>query len=587
MLPDRLSRETTEGEKNVFRLIRDAPRSEGYSCLHSIGLARHRRKAYGEADFIVIGPAGVFCLEVKGGHVKREAGTWIIGWPGSQYTSTEGPFKQAQASIHPLMDELVARLSFDFKKKIMVGWGVVFPDIAFHEKDPEWDLDVVCDIRHKDDFIGYIQRLARHTRERESIAGRTYPDRISAADCRRIVECFRRDFDLVPLVGDLIAESSRELAELSEQQYSVLRYALDPDNPRVMCPGAAGSGKTLIGLEAARRLGREGLSVLFLCFNRILGTYLRRQISSDDGDVHVWSLHRYMRYVIEEAGFGDQLREAERTTDSDELFRETYSDLFETAVLALADEGTAPEFDVLIVDEAQDILFSPIIDAVALALKGGLAEGRWLFLYDPDLQSELYGRVDERVLENLIRRNPVRLELGENFRNPEPVVDEMCEVTGVHKPVCRRKFPSQVEYLSYENEAEQGKKLRALLVKLLKEGVPASSVTILSGTRKENSCVENYPPDVGKKIVFMGGTGFPVRGDDCFTACTVSSFKGLENDIIIMTDIPAPHRDSNWNRSVVYVGMTRVRTRLYALVSKEFLDIRFGRENQHSEVKNA
>ena len=339
MLPDRPDPSSTKSEHKVFRLIKESPNSDEFYCLHSVGLARHQRKAYGEADFIVIGPPGVFCLEAKGGKIERKNGTWHIGWPGNRYTSREGPFKQAQGTIYPLIEELEARISGDFKRKVLVGWGVIFPDITFDQEDPEWDLEVVCDTRHKNDLMAFIDRLANHTREREQVAGRKYPGRLSPTDCDRIVECFRRDFDLVPRVRDLISESRRELAELSERQYSVLQYALDPGNPRVMCPGAAGTGKTLIGLEAARRFGRQGMSVLFLCFNRVLGEHLRSEISSDDGNIQVWSLHQYMRHIVDEAGHGDRLRDAERTLgDAGQLFRDVYPDLFETAILELMDQ---------------------------------------------------------------------------------------------------------------------------------------------------------------------------------------------------------------------------------------------------------
>ena len=128
----------------------------------------------------------------------------------------------------------------------MVGWGVIFPDVTFDLQDPEWSLEVVCDAECKSDFIRYIQRLSRHTREREFVGGRQYPEALTRRDCEKVVQCFRRDFDLVPRMGELVRESHLELAELSERQYRVLDYALDPSNPRVFCPGAAGSGKTMI-----------------------------------------------------------------------------------------------------------------------------------------------------------------------------------------------------------------------------------------------------------------------------------------------------------------------------------------------------
>lgn len=588
MFPAQPNRDSTKSERRIFEIIRRVPGSESWICLNSVGLARHNRKAYGEADFVLICPYGVFCLEVKGGQVHRKDGTWTIGWPGSQYRSTEGPFKQAQGTIHPLIEEIGNRISPEFRKGVPVGWGVVFPDIVFTMEDPEWSLNCVCDSRHLGDFRSYIKRLAVHTRQRAAVAGRQYPETVGQNDCQRILDCFRRDFDLVPRVRELLAESQRELVELSEQQYAVLRYALDPNNPRVLCPGGAGTGKTLIALEAARRLAREGKSVLFLCFNRLLGEYLASEIEPDIGRVEVWSLHQFMRHMISEAGLRDRLREEEHgAADPSRLFNESYPDLFETAVLELVDQKEFSRFDALILDEGQDILFSPTIDAIGMCLSGGLTEGKWVVLFDPGLQSEIYGRMDDRVLETLNACHPVRLGLYENFRNPEPVIEEMCHLIGLEKPVCRRQLQVRVDYRSYATTEEQAKKLRALLVELIREGVSPGSITVLSGCRRELSCIQKFPPDVGKPVRFLDGTTSSASNPDAITASTVSSFKGMENEIIILTDISVPGPDQAWDRSIAYVGMTRAQTNVYALVSKEFLMFRERCQSTGREEKNA
>ena len=574
MIPAELPKQVTKSEKEVFEIIRRVEDSEGFYCLHSVGLARHRRKSYGQADFIVIGPPGVFCLEVKGGNIKRHGGMWEIGWPGKSYESAEGPFKQSQQTIYPLIEELSDRLSPAFKRKTMVGWGVIFPDVPFKEQDPEWSLEVVCDVESKSDFIKYIRRLSQYTRERELAGGRQYPESLTRHECEEIVQCFRVDFRLAPRMSDLVRGSHRELAELSEQQYRVLDYALDPLNPRVFCPGAAGSGKTLIALEAARRLAKENLSVLLLCFNKILGAHLSLQITAHDGNIQVWSLHQFMRKLIISTGFGDRLEDAEEQSESTaDLFQSQYPKLFEDAAFESISSDMHPAFDALIVDEAQDILFSPTIDALETVLAGGFKDGRWIFFLDPDLQSEVYGRLDDNVLATFQSYHPATLTLTENFRNPEPVVDEVCQLTGIAKPQCRRQLVSRVEYGTYQSGEEQGRKLRAILVKLMRNGVEPSQITILSGARREESCVIKFPPDIGKKVVWLDGENVRHVDPGSITACTVSAFKGLENDVIILTDLPVPEK--SWGKSIVYVGMTRARTSVHALVSGEFLEFRF------------
>ena len=50
------------------------------------------------------------------------------------------------------------------------------------------------------------------------------------------------------------------------------------------------------------------------------------------------------------------------------------------------------------------------------------------------------------------------------------------------------------------------------------------------------------------------------------TYSSVSAFKGLENDFIILTDIE--DLEQEWWRSVVYVGMSRARVSLHVLLNK-------------------
>ena len=281
-----------------------------------------------------------------------------------------------------------------------------------------------------------------------------------------------------------------------------------------------------------------------------------------------------MRELIISTGFGDRLREAETQAESAaDLFQNHYPELFEAAAIESVSSDAHPTFDALIIDEAQDILFSPTIDAVETVLAGGFKDGRWIFLLDPALQSEVYGRLDDHVLETFRSFHPVTLTLTENFRNPEPVVDEICQLTGMAKPPCRRQLVSRVEYGSYLSGVEQGRKLRAILVKLMHDGVKPSRITILSGSRREESCVSQFAPDIGQKVVWLNGKNVNRLDAGSITACTISAFKGLENDVIILTDLPVPR--TSWEKSMIYVGMTRARTSVHALITDEFLTFRF------------
>ena len=131
MIPPSPKPDVTDSEKRVFEIIRDADGTDEYFGLHSVGLPKHERKNYSEADFVLVGPLGIFCLEVKGGEIHLKDGVWEIGWPGKSYTSNESPFEQAETTRWPIINGVSDGLGINLRKISVVGWGVVFPDTTF------------------------------------------------------------------------------------------------------------------------------------------------------------------------------------------------------------------------------------------------------------------------------------------------------------------------------------------------------------------------------------------------------------------------------------------------------------------------
>jgi hypothetical protein len=573
MLPNRLPNDTSAAEVTMFELIRDANDLEHCFCLHSLGIARHRRKDYAEADLIVLGPFGIFCLEVKGGHVVRKSGIWTIGWPGGKtYESKEGPFAQSEGVRWALLDFLNKHIGPKVRNEVLLGWGVAFPDIVFSQTSPEWDQEVIYDQRDKaTPFSAYLARLEAYFRRRLAETGKHQPPKLRPDRIAEIVDRLRGDFQVIPSMKGLLADSRRDLVRLSREQFAVLNFALNDRNPRIICEGAAGTGKTLIAMEAARRLSADGKKTLFLCYN----DHLRRFVSADAADagdrISISTLHRFIGDMIRKAGLSGRLAAAHSSLPETELFERAYPEIFDNAASVLLEEGELPQFDAIVVDEAQDVLNGPMLNCLDLVLDRGFAGGRWLLFMDTGLQADVYGRLDGRLVERLRAFNPATFELLDNFRNPRGIVTEMCALTGASEPSCRRELVSKVEYISYKNEEEQGRKLRALLLELLRQGVGPAEITILSGKKRRDACVSRYPPDIGKVIVQLEDGPVP---PDAISAASVPAFKGLENEVLILTDLPALKPMTPWVGSVFYVGMTRAKSKLFALVDKAFLDVR-------------
>ena len=423
MLPASTPDRTPFSEQEMFDIIRTAEGMDDYYCLHSVGLADHPRKDYAEIDFVLVGPLGIYCIEAKGGTISRENGTWIIGSKYRSYTSREGPFRQAESSRWPLINATNRALKIKLRKTSIVGWGVAFPQTIFNEVSSEWDLQVVYDQRDKNQpFFNYIERLEKYFRARYSERGQLQPAPLSPTKVKKIVNFLRGDFDAVPSLKGLIAESERELILLMPEQYKILDFALHNGNPRMLCDGAAGTGKTLIALEAAHRLADKGLRVLFLCFNTNLAAYLRSTLRQTKTPIRISTAFRFFASVIKKAGYGERLRAAHASISAKNLFSETYGDIFLEALTAPFSNEPLPAFDVLIIDEAQDVLNAHVMDCLDLILKNGFDNGRWAIFLDSEVQSKVYGRMEQSVLENIRKQRPAEFYLQENFRNPRNFV---------------------------------------------------------------------------------------------------------------------------------------------------------------------
>jgi hypothetical protein len=78
----------------------------------------------------------------------------------------------------------------------------------------------------------------------------------------------RGDFDFIPTADAVIDDVRKQLDQLTQEQRIVLDVL--HDSARVLVDGGAGTGKTLLAIEAAQRMARAGHRVLFLCFNKLL-----------------------------------------------------------------------------------------------------------------------------------------------------------------------------------------------------------------------------------------------------------------------------------------------------------------------------
>jgi hypothetical protein len=558
MIPPSIPRDCpSPGEKEVFARLQTEPGAQDWIVLHSLDIANHVRQVSGEADFVIIVPhVGVLCLEVKACRtLRRQDGLWYYG--SDTKGDNRGPFKQASEAMHSLRNRVIAA---DSSLSGVPFWSaVLFPYVEFSSTSVEWHPWQVLDATkfRNQPMSTLVRSVLQNARSHmASQAGCRWfreSDRVpnvqqSAAIARFLRPCF----EYAEKPSDRRRKQRDEILHFTEEQFAALDAMTD--NEHVLFTGPAGTGKTVLAVEAARRAANQGQTVLFLCYNRLLAQWISKQPIASNPNITIKTFHQFLGSIA-----GIALSE---TQQSDRFW---HVDLPEAAVSRLVSESSQEIcFDVLIVDEFQDLLLPAYLDVMDLVLKGGLREGRWRMFGDFERQM-LYGQ-DRAVTDNLLKErfgSSPRFALRVNCRNT-PRIATLSHLLGKLTPNYTRVLRSDdhiepaISY--YATPSQQRKELVRILELLSKEAYEADEIVVLSpkaGLRSAAGSIKDSPWE--KRLSPICDA---THGQTPFT--TIQSFKGLEALAIVVTDIE--HIEGDLFSSLFYVSTTRALERLYILV---------------------
>lgn len=364
----------------------------------------------------------------------------------------------------------------------------------------------------------------------------------------------RGDFDFAIPMHIQLHNAEEELISLTKEQYRCLDQI--DDNPRCLIEGPAGTGKTLIAIEEAKRAAARGEKIALFCFNSNLGEWLCNYFSVMPESLrpaYVGTLHKFLVQTVKNRG--KQLY-FPQNDGSVQMFYE--KDLPEQALSAIDD--TFEKYDKIIVDEAQDLISHIYLKVMDTCLKKGLSRGKWIMFGDFSMQAIYAGVRTGEDMKKMLEgyTSFIRFKLTLNCRNTKQICEEIRTVTGFMAPykLWTKAEGPPVNYITYSSLNDQRDKLRDLLSGLYDMNIEAGKITILSPNKRVNSVVSLLSDFniVDYQISQGSNTAF----------CTIQAFKGLENTIIILTDI-----EDYSSEKLMYVGLSRARTGLYILESEK------------------
>ncbi|MEF8710308.1 MAG: NERD domain-containing protein [Candidatus Accumulibacter propinquus] len=488
-------------------------------AFHSLNLTRHPYKRFGEIDFLVTSPRGILVLEVKGGGVKCIDGRWVYtDRAGKEHTKNESPFRQAESALHGLIGRLQDRFLKRALDELVFGYGVIFPDCEWRQAGSEWDPHTLADAKAFRRFDRWLDSLYNYWLDKAVLQRKG--DGASTSALQEIQSFLRPDFETIPALGSQIRQIEENLVRLTDDQYALLDIV--EANPRTLCTSGAGTGKTLLAAELARRWTASGAHVLLVCASPWLKAWIHGQLAVKGLTIS--------------------------TCD---------------AVPAAARRAGISHFDKLIVDEAQDLMQTASLDILDAHLKGSLSQGNWCMFGDLQNQAGLVGQIEQEALEWISQIVPARLPLRVNCRNTLQVIKTIKDKLGADMGIRGTGSGPTVRLASFDNKTDATVALDREIKELGNLGVAHSQITILSPVNYRASLAAELPTKTRAAIRELDEYGIRNFPPDAISFSTIANFKGLENDAVIVIDLPAESAPSYGALS--YVGMSRARAILIVL----------------------
>lgn len=556
MIPSFVDEYTPPGERDVFNMLAAGPAD--WVALHSLDLAPWNRDLRTEVDFVLIIPdTGILCIEVKS-HLN-------ITFDGERWHPpkiTRSPFKQAadgRFTFYRRMRELAPRFA-----GVPVVHCCIFPrarfDVTPNLSVQPWELMDMRAFRIFNESTAFCDDLrARLNRSIEADANlRPLTTALSAVDLAALVEaCVPVQKRRPDAREEVRRREEQATAVLREQQKPVLR--LSELNDRLVVSGGAGTGKTLIAMEIARRAAEKGRRVALLCYNQLVGEWMRHRIAQTGLIPPNLIIGRAIRIMAEMTGVAIPESPSPSFWDTDlpEQLEDRLTD---------PDLKATSAFDYLVLDEAQDFMARPRLWAcLSQFLRDGVAGGSFALLGDFDHQVLQDHEPMRRTLaEVYAAARPVRWHLAENCRNYRIVGETALRLGGVPATVYSGYLRpggglQNYDIYFYETDECQLAQLAQWLRDLKAQGYKPSDITLLSFRSDESSAASRLK-HAGYKLRPAWQSG------DGASYASVHAFKGMENKIIILTDVMLT--DHDFRRDLFYTGMTRATESVRVLCNK-------------------
>lgn len=519
------------GEKKVYDSLKKLP--DDYTVFYSVAWQQKDRVrqnvTWGESDFTILHPnKGILVIEVKSGGISYKNGEWLQTRLDNNITKRmQDPLAQANRSKYRFID--IINEVKGVGQQCAVESVVWFPSISKNVKFPQLPLSYKDEMIFREEDIEDPEKAINKAYNYYNSRVHTNMDKSMV---NRIIEQLAPEFDLIESVNSKKEEKEYSFLKLTREQSTLLDYLIE--QRKVTIQGTAGTGKTLIAVEEAKRLSDEGRTVLFLCFNHFLCEHLNKNCQY--ANVKYFNLHRLLynfsgNYNIKEDEYLEILNRIK-----DKLY-----------------------FQDIIIDEAQDLnddvinFFSNLSDE---------KDGKFYVFYD---KNQL---IYQRKNSDWIEMSECKLVLSKNCRNTLQIAITSNNIIDINAKWNENIVNGDMPQIIFAKD----KDLTILAIqKLIKEykskGFKNNEITILTTLTEEKSVLNGQEYIGDDKIVKE------IDNENIFFTSS-RKFKGLESNVVIIVDVEKEEFSDREKKRNLYVAASRAKHKLDIIVnaSEEEID---------------
>ena len=578
----------SRGEINLFNKFYNDKKYDDWVILHSQDMLERERKWMGEIDYIVIIPKkGVVCIEIKScfePYPKIKDGCWFYNATQEKNNKpdTDGPFVQAKNNTQDLRDFL--KNTSNNLKDIIFTRMIIFTDSPFKQKSAEWldfeyvDVDDLGE-NYNNIFkliINTIDKFRLHCVNKDGFGWFNNTETLTPKpeQTKKILNILRPDYENYLSPDNRRKKLINELKKYTEEQFEILDNV--SQNERIIVNSPAGTGKTLLAIEMARRSFMNKEKSLFICFNNLLGKTIRNEMEP---------LSEYITFFT----FSQLLIEISKVdlTKIDTSKTSFWRDELKVLVYKHIDKSKYKRYiDHLIIDEAQDITTSDNLLILSSLLKNDLTKSKlsifgdyeWQSVYNfANSQFDYFDPSEELIYPNKIKDEYCNdlslLNLRVNCRNSVGISNQAQIFGGMNPPykkVLRPDDNTNPIIKKYKDLVNQYEQIFNILNLLKKQNYKDEDIVILSLSSKKSAAMSgliDYMNEINAKIKYQfsyENNDFGKKG--MIFSTSIRSFKGLESPVVIITDIEQDKMNEEETKSLLYTGITRCVEKLYLLI---------------------